>query len=89
MVIFALAVGAFAGTVNGFIICKTRMWPFIVTLAMAEILSGIASTISTLGNGMNLLGISSYLQSIAKGIIILLVVYVDIISTKKMEKTKA
>lgn len=56
---------------------------------MAEILSGIASTISTLGNGMNLLGISSYLQSIAKGIIILLVVYVDIISTKKMEKTKA
>lgn len=225
VVFLALAAGALAGAINGVIICKTRMWPFIVTLAMAEILSGIASTISSgspvrvmnetfnligtgflgpislpiiytfvlliicyillqktrtgrnfyavggneeaarfagisafkvrilayilsglfaafagifltarmytgnpvlgagmetdaiaaavvggasmaggkarifgtllgamvigvISNGMNLLGISSYLQAIAKGIIILFAVYMDILSTKKLEKSK-
>lgn len=225
-VLIALAAGAVAGMLNGVIICKTNMWPFIVTLAMSEIISGIAyiicsgspirvmdntfnqigtgylgpislpviymfvllvvcyillqktrlgrnfyavggneeaarfaginafkvrvlaytlsglfaafagvfltarmytgqptlgvgmetdaiaatvvggasmaggkakipgtllgaMVIGVISNGMNLLGISSYLQSIAKGIIILVAVYVDILSTKRLEKAKA
>lgn len=46
-----------------------------------------AMLIGVISNGMNLLGLSSYLQDIAKGIIILAAVYIDTVSTKKLEKT--
>lgn len=45
-----------------------------------------AMLIGIISNGMNLLGLSSYLQDIAKGIIILVAVYVDTVSSKKMQK---
>lgn len=45
-----------------------------------------AMLIGTISNGMNLIGMSSYLQDIAKGIIILVAVYVDTLSTKKLQK---
>lgn len=48
-----------------------------------------AMVIGVISNGMNLLGISSYLQSIAKGIIILLAVYMDILSANKLKKIRA
>lgn len=37
-----------------------------------------AMLIGIIGNGMNLLGLSSYLQDIAKGLIILGAVYIDL-----------
>ena len=43
-----------------------------------------AMLIGIIGNGMNLLGLSSYLQDIAKGLIILGAVYIDAISTKRI-----
>ncbi len=46
-----------------------------------------AMLIGIIGNGMNLLGLSSYLQDIAKGLIILGAVYIDTISTKRIQKT--
>ena len=46
-----------------------------------------AMLIGIIGNGMNLLGLSSYLQDIAKGLIILGAVYIDAISTKRIQKT--
>lgn len=45
-----------------------------------------AMLIGIISNGMNLLGLSSYLQDIVKGFIILGAVYLDSISTKKLEK---
>jgi ribose/xylose/arabinose/galactoside ABC-type transport system permease subunit len=41
-VIVGLAVGAFAGLVNGLLVTKTRMPSFIVTLASMSILSGLS-----------------------------------------------
>lgn len=46
-----------------------------------------AMLIGIIGNGMNLLGLSFYLQDIAKGLIILGAVYIDTISTKRIQKT--
>ena len=43
-----------------------------------------AMLIGVISNGMNLLGLSSYLQDIAKGLIILGAVYIDSVSTKKL-----
>lgn len=45
-----------------------------------------AMLIGIISNGMNLLGLSSYLQDIAKGLIILGAVYIDTVSTKRMQK---
>ena len=45
-----------------------------------------AVLIGVISNGMNLLGMSSYLQDIAKGIIILVAVYIDSVSTKKLAR---
>lgn len=43
-----------------------------------------AMLIGVISNGMNLLGLSSYLQDIAKGLIILGAVYIDSVSSKKL-----
>lgn len=45
-----------------------------------------AMLIGVISNGMNLLGLSSYLQDIAKGLIILGAVYIDSVSTKKLSR---
>lgn len=45
-----------------------------------------AMLIGVISNGMNLLGLSSYLQDIAKGLIILGAVYIDAVSTKKLSQ---
>ena len=45
-----------------------------------------AMLIGVISNGMNLLDLSSYLQDIAKGIIILGAVYIDLVSTKRLQK---
>lgn len=45
-----------------------------------------AMLIGVISNGMNLLGLSSYLQDIAKGLIILGAVYIDSVSTKKLSQ---
>lgn len=45
-----------------------------------------AMLIGVISNGMNLLGLSSYLQDIVKGIIILGAVYIDSVSTRKLAK---
>ena len=46
-----------------------------------------AMLIGVISNGMNLLGLSSYLQDIAKGLIILGAVYIDSVSTKKLSQS--
>lgn len=43
-----------------------------------------AMLIGIISNGMNLLGLSSYLQDIAKGIIILAAVYLDAVSSRRL-----
>lgn len=43
-----------------------------------------AMLIGVISNGMNLLGLSSYLQDIVKGLIILGAVYIDSVSSKKL-----
>lgn len=45
-----------------------------------------AMLIGVISNGMNLLGLSSYLQDIVKGFIILGAVYIDTVSTRKLEQ---
>lgn len=46
-----------------------------------------AMLIGVISNGMNLLDLSSYYQDIAKGIIILGAVYLDMLSTRRLQKT--
>ena len=46
LIITGILVGGFIGVVNGFIISKFHMPPFIVTLAMMSILQGLALMIS-------------------------------------------
>ncbi len=41
-VLACLALGAFVGFINGFIISRTKITPFIVTLSMANVLRGLA-----------------------------------------------
>ena len=45
-----------------------------------------ALIIGVMNNGLNLMGVSSYWQDVAKGVIIILAIYMDIIRTKKKEK---
>ena len=39
-----------------------------------------------MNNGLNLMGVSSYWQDVAKGVIIILAIYMDIIRNKKKVK---
>ncbi len=61
-VLVGLAVGALAGAINGFLITKFRIAPFIATLGMMTAASGAASIytngrpVSTLNPGFNWLG---------------------------------
>lgn len=45
-VLLALVIGALIGLLNGFIVGKTELWPFIVTLASSLVIRGIAYSIS-------------------------------------------
>lgn len=42
--------------------------------------------IGVMNNGLNLMGVSSYWQDVAKGVIIILAIYMDIIRNKKKVK---
>ena len=46
VVTLALAIGGVLGCVNGLIVTKTGMWPFIVTLSTSLIIGGLAYSIS-------------------------------------------
>ena len=45
-----------------------------------------ALIIGVMNNGLNLMGVSSYWQDVAKGVIIILAIYMDIIRNKKKVK---
>ena len=44
-IIIGIVIGAFIGVVNGFIITKMKLQPFIATLGMMEMLRGVAYVI--------------------------------------------
>jgi ribose transport system permease protein len=60
----SLAAGALAGLVNGVIITTTRITPFVVTLGMMSIFSGLALIIS---NGQTVYGLPGTFSNILAG----------------------
>mgnify|MGYP000033931047 CR=1 FL=1 len=54
-IIIGIVIGAFIGVVNGFIITKMKLQPFIATLGMMEMLRGVAYVIC---GGKTVLGVS-------------------------------
>jgi ribose transport system permease protein len=64
--IFALMAGAFIGCINGIIITKFRLTPFIVTLAVGEICYGMVLVIT---EGATITGLRGSLLVIGQGMI--------------------
>lgn len=60
-VVSGLAVGAFWGVINGIIVVKTKIPPFIATLGTQGIILGLAQIWS---GGINIQGVPSYFQEI-------------------------
>jgi ribose transport system permease protein len=80
----------FIGFVNGLIITKTKMTPFIATLAMMQVLRGIAFTIT---GGMPIYGLPDEVKTLGQGYIgvipvpVIVLVLVFAVATFLMSKT--
>lgn len=61
-VIAALATGAIVGLVNGFVVARLKVFPFIATLAMMSIVSGLALSLSA---GVAVTGVPDAFSSMA------------------------